>query len=182
MKLSSCCYPLQQRLLCPTFVSCSLLTSTCRRINTFRSVPEVGCTQRRAVMSRVRNALECSSRRVPSEFTFGRKVEHYLSPSLKGVSCIATHLLGSLRGSTYMAASLHTWSILMASKKDGKDTRSKGKASKQTHGSVLMDMIKSEDQQPKQLTVGAKGEACEFFYSRSSHRYRYVVCPVLYLH
>jgi hypothetical protein len=37
-----------------------------------------------------------------------------------------------------------------------KEKRPKGKDG-EAHGSVLMEMIKSQDQQPKQLTVGARG-------------------------
>ena len=41
---------------------------------------------------------------------------------------------------------------------DGR-TRSEGerRSKSGTHGSVLMEMIKSQDQQPKQVTVGTKG-------------------------
>lgn len=44
----------------------------------------------------------------------------------------------------------------MTPTEEGQDVKSK-KDNSGTHGSVLMEMIKSQDQQPKQLTVGAKG-------------------------
>ena len=54
-----------------------------------------------------------------------------------------------------MVSSLHT-RYNMAPADENRDTRPKSKAG-EAHGSVLMEMIKSQDQQPKQLTVGARG-------------------------
>lgn len=54
-------------------------------------------------------------------------------------------------------ASIHTWGTLsMAPAEDKRDVKAT-KSKSNEHGSVLMEIIKSQDQQPKQLTVGSKG-------------------------
>ena len=69
----------------------------------------------------------------------------------------------------------------MAPTEGGKDTKSKSKTS-ETHGSVLMGMIKSQEQQPKQLTVGGKGtpRACQC-YATHEHLFSSEITFRIYL-
>ena len=57
----------------------------------------------------------------------------------------------------------------MASAEDGRDSKPQSRAKEHTHGSVLMDIVKSQDQQPKQLTVGAKGMALQLMTDLSHY-------------
>ena len=75
----------------------------------------------------------------------------YLWPLIRA-SCVPRQLFSPLGGA--LVSSLHTGNVALA---EEKDTRPKSKVGEQKHGSVLMEMIKSQDQQPKQLTVGARG-------------------------
>lgn len=98
------------------------------------------------------NVLEiCSSRPSTQKRLFGQ-----FWP-LKGTSCVAR----STPGLVQHGKSLQSWSMLMASAEERKDSKPQSTAKEHTHGSVLMDMIKSHDQQPKELTVGAKGMAIQ---------------------
>lgn len=108
-----------------------------------------------ALSSRHRsNALEiCSSR--PSSVTIFSQKRHFgqFWP-LKGASCVVKSTPGLVQHGKF----LQSWSMLMASAEERKGSKPQSRAKEHTHGSVLMDMIKSQDQQPKELTVGAKGK------------------------
>ena len=158
MKLACSCHVLRQTLLYPTFVSCNLLKLTCRRIHTVRSVVVVTQLERGgALSSRHRsNALEICNSRPSSVTIFSQKrLFGQFWPLKPGASCVVRSTLGLVQ----RGRSLQSWSMLMASAEERKDSKPQSRAKEHTHGSVLMDMIKSQDQQPKELTVGAKGMA-----------------------
>ena len=69
-----------------------------------------------------------------------------------GASGSAVYLPRSLIPLGTPVAGLHTLGLVMAPQEEKKT-----KPKSDTHGSVLMEMIKSQDQPPMQLTVGDKG-------------------------
>lgn len=79
-----------------------------------------------------------------------RFLGHFKHQPLPKVDCIRGRCMLPLQRIA-PACALHSGSVNRVGEK-----RPKSKDS-EAHGSVLMEMIKSQEQQPKQLTVGAKG-------------------------
>ena len=147
------------RLLYPNSTSCSLIASTCRRIHStssFQRTPKVSQLQRSSVGPAKRTVLETGSKITLSVRTHEHQKTFSTNIlSLKRVCSITKHIPVSSPCVSF--ACLHSWSMLMAPPEGGKDTTKPKSKTSEAHGSVLMEMIKSQDQQPKQLTVGAKG-------------------------
>ena len=153
-------YLWQQKLLYLQTINFSLLTSRCKTIHsrlTFRCIRNVSVTTHRSCIPPYwqRNTSAFGNSRPASIFTTSQRrfLGHFthLLP-LTGTNCVPRHPLPPL-GHTLISA-LHSGSV--ASAKEKKDTRPKSKDG-EVHGSVLMEMIKSQDQQPKQLTIGTRG-------------------------
>lgn len=154
---SCCCTCLwQQRLLFFRTTTFNLQTSRCK---TIFSKLLFGCTRSISVVTHRRpcrqaNAITFGNNGLASILSSQRSFLGYsthLWPQI-GANCVPRHLSSSLRG--VLVSLLHTGCMVPAEEK--KDTRPKSEDG-ETHGSVLMEMIKSHDQQPKQLTVGARG-------------------------
>lgn len=149
---NSCCL-WQQRSLYPKTATFSLRTLRCRTVHSrlvLRCIRTVSVATHRSWQTG--NTVAFGRNRLASIFTSQKRFLGYstLVWPLLGASCVPRHLLSPLRG--ILASSLHTGNVALA-----EDTRPKSKGGEQAHGSVLMEMIKSQDQQPKQLTVGARG-------------------------
>ena len=157
--MASCCCLWQQKLLFPKTTTFRLQTSRCK---TVYSKLTFGCTRSITEATRgscirpclQRNTTIYRNNRLPSIVPSQRRVLGYSTHPwpLIGANCVPRYLLSPLRDA--LVSSLHTGGTAPAEEK--KDTRTKSKDG-QVHGSVLMEMIKSQDQQPKQLTVGARG-------------------------
>ena len=164
--MATCCSLWQQKLLFSKTITFSLRTSRCKTVHSdlaFRSIPVV--TLGSCILPCHANWQRNTrfSPTFPSQRGFLGYPTH-LWP-LVGANCVPRHLFSSLRGA--LLASLHTGH--MTSTEEKKDTRPKSKDG-EVHGSVLMEMIKSQDQQPKQLTVGARGmHACCTLCNKNSH-------------
>ena len=148
MCMAASCLLRQQRLFHSSTVNCSFLTRPCRRIHS--RVTHSALLQGEATVWLRGQWSGRSASKLSANWTqlTGHPTQRLCHI---GASDISTHLPGSLAWGTRIAA-LHTLGTVMAAQEV------KGRGSKSgTHGSVLMEMIKSQDQQPKQVTVGTKG-------------------------
>ena len=162
--MASCCSLWQQKLQFSKTITFSLRSSRCKTVNSnlaFGSIPVAthGSCIRPCDANWQRNTRLSSTFSSQGGFL---GYSTYLFP-LVGASCIPRHLFSPLRGA--LVASLHTGHVASAEEK--KDNRPKSKDG-EAHGSVLMEMIKSQDQQPKQLTVGARGMHIIHFIATNS--------------
>ena len=149
------CFLKQLRPSCSTTVNCSFLIWTCRRFHSSlrKTLGSHQSTrlQREAIVW-LNSPLEQSSRPklVADPSVLLRCPTHRLCHI--GAGGGGLHFARSVIARGTPVTSLHTLGLLMAAQEE---KRTKPKSD--THGSVLMEMIKSQDQPPKQLTVGDKG-------------------------
>ena len=157
--MASCCCLWQHKLLFPKTTTFNLQTSRCKTVYsklTFGYTRSISVATHRSCIQPCwqRNTMTYGNNRFTSIFSSQRRFLGYSThpwPLIRA-TCVSRRLLSPPSGA--LVSSLHTGGMAPAEEK--KDSRPKSKDG-QAHGSVLMEMVKSQDQQPKQLTVGARG-------------------------